>query len=263
MSGINQYIDHLNQNSRKALSVFLTAGYPQKNDFADLAVEVLDAGADMLEIGIPFSDPVADGPVIQHSSQLALANGVTLVDTLRWAEAIKNRTQKPVILMGYANSLLSHGLPNFIKAANDAGVDGLIIPDVPLDEYESFWTSNLKGIEVILLTTPTSPDERIKHIDQCSEGFVYCVSVTGTTGIQGNFDDRIMENIQRTYRLITKNKMLIGFGISRPDDVKKFAPHCDGVIVGSAVIRQLGEGEPADRKKTVQLVNDLSLACDF
>jgi len=262
MSVLHKYIDDLNRNSRKALSVFLTAGYPQKKDFIDLAIDILDDGADLLEVGIPFSDPVADGPVIQHSSQVALNNGVTLSDVLHWAAKIKNRTQKPVVLMGYANSLMAYGMQNFIDDAGQAGVDGLIIPDVPLDEYDTFWTADLKGLDVILLTTPTSPDQRIREIDQRSSGFVYCVSVTGTTGVRENFDTQILANIKHSYELIRNNKMMIGFGISGPEDVHRFGPSCDGVIVGSAVIRQLEDGNAAARKQTSQLIASLSEACN-
>lgn len=263
MSALQKYIDDLNRRSRKALSVFLTAGYPQKKNFADLAADILNAGADLIEIGIPFSDPVADGPVIQHSSQVALNNGVTLSDVLHWASEIKKRSQKPVVLMGYANSLLAYGLKLFIDDAASAGVDGLIIPDVPLDEYDAFWAVDRKGLDVILLTTPTSPDQRIMEIDRRSSGFVYCVSVTGTTGVRGSFDEQILTNVKRTYELIDNNKMLIGFGISAPEDVRRFAPYCDGVIVGSAVIRQLGDGDAVSRKNTIQLIKSLGDACNI
>ena len=143
MSHIKFYINKLNTNNRKALSVFLTAGYPQKNNFLPLAIDILEAGADMLELGIPFSDPIADGPVIQASSQIALENGITIDDTLNYARAIKSKTDKPVILMGYANPLLAYGLTEFITDAKNSGVDGFIIPDVPLEEYHTFWNFDL------------------------------------------------------------------------------------------------------------------------
>jgi len=261
MSRIQNYIEQLNNNYRKALSVFLTAGYPKKENFVSIALEILDAGADVLELGIPFSDPIADGPIIQHSSQVALENGVTLRDTLDFAGKIKAKSDKPAILMGYSNPLLAYGLEQFLNDAKNSGVDGLIIPDIPLEEYDQFWNCDLKEIEIILLTTPTSPDDRVKKIDKKSSGFVYCVSVTGTTGISGVFNDQVTENISRTYQIMKKNKMLIGFGISGPEDIKRFSPHCDGVIVGSAVVKSL----MADKglSNTISLIRNLNMACDF
>jgi tryptophan synthase alpha chain len=263
MSHINSYLQDINDHKRKALSVFITAGFPDKKNFVQLALDILESGADMLELGIPFSDPIADGPVIQHSSQFALKNGITLHDTLNFSEKIKSKTDKPIILMGYSNPLLSYGLEKFIRDARNAGVDGLIIPDVPLEEHDQFWNCDLKTLDVILLTTPTSTEERIRAIDSRSNGFVYCVSVTGTTGVRRSFDKAVMEKIAQTYATINKNKMLIGFGISTPQNITEFAPYCDGVIVGSAVVKSL----MADREKgenyqgTMRFIRGLSEAC--
>ena len=264
MSHIKSYINKLNTNNRKALSVFLTAGYPQKNNFLPLAIDILEAGADMLELGIPFSDPIADGPVIQASSQIALENGITIDDTLNYARAIKSKTDKPVILMGYANPLLAYGLSDFITDAKNSGVDGFIVPDVPLEEYHTFWNFDLKALDVILLTTPTSDTSRIHEIDILSSGFVYCVSVIGTTGIRNTFNESNMDNIKRTYQQIENNKMLIGFGISSAQNILDFSPYCDGVIVGSAVVKNImaDQEQGADYKNTLCLIEELSKACN-
>lgn len=258
MSFIADTIQSINSKNRKALSVFLTAGFPRKENFVELARSVYDRGADLLEIGIPFSDPLADGPVIQHSSQVALANGINLRTVLQMAEAIKMLAAKPLILMGYSNPIIHYGFERFAADAANAGVDGLIIPDVPLEEYDDFFGQAGNGIDRILLTTPTSPKERIVEIDRRSSGFVYCVSVTGTTGERNNFDERTLTNLQRTYHTLQKNKMLIGFGISSPQDVKRFAPFCDGMIVGSAVIKRLMNS----REDALQLIGALRKACD-
>jgi len=257
MTKISSHIEKVNQANRKALSIFLTAGFPAKENFIELALSVLENGADMLEIGIPFSDPLADGPTIQQSSQTALENGVNMKDVFSFCEKIKSKTDKPLILMGYANPIIKYGTENFCGDAMNSGAAGLIVPDVPIDEYESFYTNNFKDFEKILLTTPASSDERIKEIDKKSEGFVYCVSVTGTTGARTNFDEHILKNLERTYSLVTKNKMLIGFGISSPEDIKTFSPFCDGVIVGSAVIKKINE----DYKALPEFVRSLSDAC--
>lgn len=259
MSYIKDYIENLNGKNRKALSIFLTSGFPTKNSFVDLAKQVLDSGADMLELGIPFSDPLADGPIIQASSKIALDNGIKLKDIFNFSESITSGTDKPVILMGYANPIRKYGVENFLRDAKNSGVKGLIVPDVPLEEYIFFFESGMNNIDVILLTTPTSSKERINAIDEKSSGFVYCVSITGTTGVKENFSDEVINNISRTRSLIKKNKMMIGFGVSKPEDVKTFSPFCDGVIVGSAVIKSLLNNENFD--STLKLISQLSDAC--
>ena len=260
MSYISHYIQNVNDNNRKVLSIFLTAGFPSKDKFVDMAKNILDAGADMFEIGIPFSDPLADGPVIQASSKIALDNGVTLKDVLNYSGSVCSSTAKPVILMGYANPIRKYGLKNFLNDSSNAGIKGLIIPDVPLEEYDSFFEYGTDNLDVILLTTPTSTEERIKMIDDKSSGFVYCVSITGTTGTTDNFSDEVIQNISRTRTIIKKNKMLIGFGVSKPEDIRTFAPYCDGVIVGSAVIKSLMND---DINSTLKLVSKLGIACNL
>lgn len=260
MSFIKNYIEGINNNARKVLSIFLTAGFPNKNNFVDLAKQVFDSGADMIELGIPFSDPLADGPIIQASSKIALDNGIKLKDVFSFSEEISSGTEKPVILMGYANPIRKYGIENFFRDANSCGVKGLIIPDVPLEEYDFFFESSTHSIDVILLTTPASSKERIKAIDEKSSGFVYCVSITGTTGVKENFSDEVINNISCTRSLIKKNKMLIGFGVSKPEDVKTFSPYCDGVIVGSAVIKSLLNNDNYDT--TLRLISQLSQACE-
>jgi tryptophan synthase alpha chain len=263
MSKISRYLNKVNEQNKKALAVFLTAGFPEKHTFIDLALRTFDSGADLLEIGIPFSDPIADGPIIQKSSQIALENGVTLSSVLTYSEQIKAKTDKPIILMGYANPIMHFGLEEFLNQAINSGVNGLIVPDIPIEEYDDFWSNNNNDIDKILLTTPTSPVERIKSIDQKSNGFVYCVSVTGTTGMNQEFEEDSLNNLKRTYNLIEKNKMLIGFGISGPDVIKKFSPHCDGVIVGSAVIKKLLSENDNNYPETCRFIKSLSLSCQY
>ena len=239
MDKISDYISHKNEKGEKVLSIFLTSGFPDKNSFSDLAVDVLNSGADMLEIGFPFSDPLADGPTIQYSSQKALENGINIKTTFNYVKDIRNLSDKPVILMGYANPILAYGIQRFAEEAKSAGVNGIIIPDIPLDEYDNFFDGAFDGLEKILLTTPTTTEDRIKKIDERSEGFVYYVSMTGTTGKHISNNEEIMNPLKRTYSLMKKNKMLIGFGISSPEDVKNLTAYCEGVIVGSAVIKSL------------------------
>ncbi len=262
MSVIKKYIDNLNSNNRKALSVFLPAGYPLPADFVSLAVDVFDQGADILEIGIPFSDPIADGPIIQQASQKTLEAGIALPQIFRYAEQIRAKTAKPLILMGYANTVYRYGLKAFIADSYNSGINGLIIPDIPLEEYDTFWGRSPNDLDIILLTTPTSNKERIRAIDTRSSGFVYCVSITGTTGLQNQFNSQTLKNIQRTYRLLSQNKMLIGFGIFGAADVRRFAPYCDGVIVGSAVICALADSSTTHNyAQALKLIAELNGAC--
>ncbi|MDO8550544.1 MAG: tryptophan synthase subunit alpha [Ignavibacteria bacterium] len=237
MSIISNYIKKKNDAGEKILSIFLTSGFPDKNNFVKLALDVFDAGADMLEIGFPFSDPLADGPIIQASSQEALKNGINLQITFKYVKEIRKRTDRPIILMGYANPVLSYGIEKFADNIKNSGANGVIIPDVPIDEFDNFFNSSFDGIDKILLVTPTTNEERVKEIDNKSSGFVYCVSVSGTTGLHNK--DKNLEFIKRNQKLVTKNKMLVGFGISNEEDVKRYIPYCDGVIVGSAIIKSL------------------------
>ena len=263
MAGIKEAIEKANNENRLALSIYLTSGYPEKEKFVNLVLGVFNAGADLIEIGVPFSDPLADGPVIQKSSYEAIQNGITPELTLNYVKKIREKTDKPLILMGYLNPIINYGVEKFVADSIEAGVNGLIIPDLPLEEHKKMIDERFKGLDVSLLTTPTSTESRIKDIDEYSEGFVYCVSVMGTTGVRNKFDESVLNNIDRTYKTVTRNKMMIGFGISKGDDVKRFAPYCDGVIVGSAVIKSLeNEHENNDEYQvTFELVRELAKAC--
>ncbi len=256
MSLISNYISEKNNAKEKILSVFLTAGFPDKNNFVELALDILDAGADMLEIGFPFSDPLADGPIIQHSSQSAIENGMNLHKVLLILKEIRQNTKKPLILMGYANPILRYGKSKFAIDAIASGANGIIIPDIPIEEYDGFFDSSFNPIDKILLITPTTTKDRIKKIDSVSNGFVYCVSVSGTTGSLNNKVDETINFLTNAYSLVTNNKMLIGFGISNRDDIKIFSPYCDGVIVGSAVIKSLME-DTSGFRKTLTFISDL------
>jgi tryptophan synthase alpha chain len=258
MSRIRKKIEEVNNKNEKVLSVFLTAGYPERENFVDLALGVLDAGANMLEIGIPFSDPLADGRVIQQSSNVAIANGVNLDIVLKFTRQIRAGSDKPLILMGYANPVFRYGVKRFLDQAVESGVDGLIIPDVPLDEYDSFYPSDRLSPEKILLTTPQSGEERIKLIDSKSSGFVYCVSVSGTTGVRSSFTNEQIKSLGNTRNLFKNNKMFIGFGISTVESIKQVSPFCDGVIVGSAVIKKIDESGVSG---AIELVKTLKEGC--
>ena len=257
MSVISDYIKKKNETREKVLTIFLTAGFPDKNNFVKLALDVFDAGADILEIGFPFSDPLADGPIIQASSQEALKSGINLQITFKYVKEIRKRTDRPIILMGYANPVLSYGIERFADDIKNSGANGVIIPDVPIDEFDNFFNRSYDGIDKILLVTPTTNEERVKEIDNKSSGFVYCVSVSGTTGLHNK--DKNLEFIKRNQKLVTKNKMLVGFGISNEEDVKRYIPYCNGVIVGSAVIKFL-MNDDKNYNQTLNLIRALKRA---
>jgi len=258
MSIIEKKINSLNRIGEKALTVFLTAGYPNIKNFSELALKIIDAGADILEIGLPFADSLADGPIIQSSYIEALKQNVNLESTFDLIAEIRAKTDIPLILMSSSNPILNYGKSNFTEDAKQAGVNGVIIPDVPLEEYDDFFEDGFCGLDKIMLTTPTSSEERIKKIDEKSSGFLYCVSVVGTTGVRQKFDSYVLENLERTYKL-ANSKMQIGFGISSAVDVKRFSPYSDGVIVGSAIVKSL-KYNSSDYLRTIELVRELKEA---
>lgn len=254
MSRIELTIQNEISNGRKVLSVFLTAGFPSVESFSDLVLNVYEAGADMIELGIPFSDPIADGPVIQHSSQRAIENGVNLEKVFLILNEIRKNSDKPIILMGYANPILNYGLNSFFSACNELKVDGLIIPDIPLEEFDSFFDSSVKNIDTIMLVSPTSDDNRIKMIGEKSKGFVYCVSVKGITGERNSVSEESLNYIGKVKSLLPDKSILVGFGISNPQSAKSFSSVSDGVIVGSAVIKLLSEKK---YKETFELISSI------
>ncbi len=260
MSIINEKIESVNKRNEKSLTVFITSGFPNPKNFIDLVLSVEKAGADIIEIGLPFGDSLADGPVVQASYIEALKHNININKTLNFISEIKSKTNVPIILMSSSNPILNYGKKKFCDGATKAKIDGLIIPDVPLEEYNDFFDDEFISFDKILLTTPNSSKQRIIEIDNLSEGFVYCVSVVGTTGMRNKFDNYVFENLERTYKTIKKNKMQIGFGISSEENIKQFSSYCDGVIVGSAIIKSLSNDD-SNFSKTLKLVKELKDAC--
>jgi tryptophan synthase alpha chain len=258
-SKIENYIKSINDNESKVLSVFLTCGFPIKDGFEELALSVLDSGADMLELGVPFSDPIADGSVIQYSSQVALQNGMNLETCLSITKKIKSKTTKPIILMGYANPFLSYGIDRLAASIKENGVDGIIVPDVPIEEYDSFFGDSFIETDTILLVSPTSTRERIVEIGKKSSGFVYCVSVKGITGKKNNFEQSSIDYIKSTKSILENKKVLVGFGISDDHSAVNFSNVSDGVIIGSAVINLL-KNSNGNFKETLDFVGRIKNA---
>jgi tryptophan synthase alpha chain len=229
---------------------FITAGYPTATATVPIVTALAAAGADMIEIGMPFSDPLADGPTIQHSSEIALRNGMTVRKTLESVRQIRaSGTDAPLILMGYCNPLYAYVVDAFLEAAAQAGVDGLIIADMPPDEADEFLAGCKDvGVSLTFLVAPNAPDDRVRKVDAASTHFSYCVTVTGVTGARSDVEGRTVDFLQRMRRLATK-PFVVGFGIKKPEHVAALGPHADGVVVGSAIIdaiEAVGGADAAD-----------------
>ncbi len=223
------------------LSVYFTAGYPILEATMPIAQALEAAGADFLEVGFPYSDPLADGPVIQKSSEEAIANGMTLNVLFEQLKSLRQSVNIPVLLMGYANPMLQYGVENFCKKAAEVGVDGVIVPDLPLHEYEEFYKSYFidNGLSNIFLITPQTSEARIRKIDELSNGFIYMLSSSATTGKSLNVSDDISAYYQRVKDMNLKNKLIIGFGISDNASFVRANQYAAGAIVGSAFVKTL------------------------
>lgn len=239
-------IDALFANKKNdILSVYFTAGFPQLDDTSLILNELQRSGADMVEIGIPFSDPLADGPVIQESSSKAIENGMTIPVLFSQLKGIRERINIPLVLMGYLNPVMQFGIEKFCAAAMEVGIDGLILPDLPPEIYEQQYKElfHQYGLKNILLVTPSTSDDRIKQLDKLSEGFLYAVSSSATTG-GGQVDaNKQQVYFQRLKNLGLKNPVMIGFGISNATQFRNACSHASGAIVGSAFIRKIAESK--------------------
>ncbi|MGM0546621.1 MAG: tryptophan synthase subunit alpha [Bacteroidota bacterium] len=225
--------------SEKIMSLFLTAGYPDPEATVDLILGFEENGVDMVELGMPFSDPLADGPTIQYSSNVAIEQGITMEKILQMVKQIREKSEIPIILMGYINPVIRYGVQAFCEEAAKAGVDGLIIPDIPIEESGILKQEAAEnGLPIIYLVAPNTSDERMQNIDEQSEGFVYCVSVTGVTGAREG--DEVAKSVQRfidrVQKNVTRNPKMVGFGIKSHEDAQRIAADMDGFIVGSALI---------------------------
>ena len=237
MNRINQT---LNQD-KKLLSIYFTAGFPQLEDTVPILEQLQEADVDMIELGLPFSDPLADGPTIQESSTQALRNGMTTDKLFTQLEGIRDRIHVPMIVMGYFNPMMQYGVERFCKRCQEVGIDGLIIPDLPADVYHEQYQSLFQqyGLLNMFLITPQTPEERIRYIDQVSEGFIYMVSSAATTGAQGSFGDTQQHYFQRIADMKLQSKLLVGFGISNSETYQAAVAHSQGAIIGSAFIKHL------------------------
>ncbi len=233
------------EKKNSILNVFYTAGFPTLENTKDIARCLQEAGADIIEIGIPFSDPIADGPVIQESNKVALDNGMTLKMLLQQVKELRETVSLPIILMGYINPIMQYGMEKFCRDAAAAGVDGMILPDMPMDEYLTEYKSIFEahGLSNTFLISPTTSEKRIHQIDEATEGFIYAVSASSTTGVKKGFDPDQEIYFERLKSLNLRNPFLIGFGISDEQTFHKASEYGAGAIVGSAFITMLKESK--------------------
>jgi tryptophan synthase alpha chain len=240
MSRLSDTLATLRSRGEKAAGLFLTNGFPHPSDTLDVLHAVDRGGADFIELGMPFSDPLAEGLPIQRSSARALSHGVKMADAFETAEQFRAESDTPVVLMGYINPLLRYGVEAFCRDAAQSGVDGLILPDVPPEESGLIQEAAAgAGLDLIFLIAPNSSDERIQRIDELATGFVYAVSVTGLTGSTIDGRPGVQDYLQRARALVQQNPLLVGFGIKSHDDAMRMSQHTDGFIVGSALIEHV------------------------
>jgi tryptophan synthase alpha chain len=246
MSRIGARFEGLRREGRKAFIAFLTAGDPSPERTVSAALELDRAGVDVLELGVPFSDPLADGPVIQRSSERALRRGVSLAVVLDVVRRIREKSAIPLLLFSYLNPLLRPGLAPLARGAREAGVDGFLVTDLPPEEAGD-WIAAARdeGLDTVFLAAPTSPDERLRLVADASRGFIYAISRTGVTGERDALSSDAAPLVGRL-RAMTREPVVLGFGISTPEQVAAAAAAADGVVVGSALVRALEERPERD-----------------
>lgn len=229
------------QEDKKLLSIYFTAGYPALNDTVKIIEDLEKNGVDMIEIGLPFSDPLADGPTIQESSTAALKNGMTTEVLFNQLKDIRKTVSIPLIIMGYFNPMLQYGVEAFCKKCQEIGIDGLILPDLPLDVYQEDYEETFKkyGLLNVFLITPQTSKERIDQIDKASDGFIYMVSSASVTGSKSGFGQEQESYFQRIANMNLKNPQIVGFGIKDEETFKQATKTAKGAIIGSAFIKHL------------------------
>ncbi len=233
---------------RAALMPYFTLGYPQPMLSLDILTAIAQAGADLLEVGVPFSDPLADGPTIQHSTQVALEQGMSVARCLEMTAALRRRgVRQPLLLMGYLNPVLAFGSERFVREASRVGADGLILPDLPLEEAEHIETlCRQYEMALVFLASPNTPQERLVALSKRTSGFLYLTSLTGVTGARQVLPPALSAFVQRA-RAVTTGPLAVGFGISTPEQARQVAAVADGVIVGSALIEAVRQSSaPVD-----------------
>lgn len=252
---MNRIKNKLSEN-KKLLSIYFTAGYAQLEDTVEILQQLEQNNVDMVEIGLPFSDPLADGPTIQASSQVALKNGMNTERLFEQLKDIRKTVSIPLIIMGYFNPILQFGVEKFCSKCAEIDIDGLIIPDLPLAEYQEHYAEIFKkhGLINIFLITPQTSEKRIHQIDAASEGFIYMVSSASVTGSAKGFGEEQENYFQRISSMKLKNPLIVGFGIKDSRTFKQATSHTNGAIIGSAFIKMLSEKGLGGISKFIELI---------
>lgn len=254
---ITRTFDGLREKGEKALITFITAGDPDLQTTKELIFTLERAGADIIELGIPFSDPMADGPTIQASSERAIKAGTHLSDVLALVKEVREKSEVPIVLFGYYNPVFKFGLKRFARDVHAAGADGVLIVDLPAEEAGELKDElDREGVDLIFLLTPTSTEERIRLISGRASGFLYYISVTGVTGARKGLSGKVHSYVKRVKRF-TNLPVGVGFGISSPEQAKEACRHADGVIVGSAIVNLIAKGGPDILKEVGAFVSGL------
>ncbi|GJM32906.1 MAG: tryptophan synthase alpha chain [Saprospiraceae bacterium] len=242
---MNRLTHLFSKKQEDLLNIYFTAGYPNLEDTGTLVLALEKAGVDLIEVGIPYSDPLADGPTIQESGQIALKNGMNLALLLKQISIVRQNTEIPLILMGYFNQVMQYGVERFVQDSVKAGVDGVILPDLPLYEYEQFYRSIFEeaGLQISFLMTPQTSPERIRKIDQLTSGFIYMVSSSAITGGKKDISEQQLAYFDRISNMQLSHPRLIGFGISNHETFATACKYANGAIIGSAFIRALAGSE--------------------
>ncbi|MEM1137241.1 MAG: tryptophan synthase subunit alpha [Bacteroidota bacterium] len=242
-------IDQLFQQKRDILNIYFTAGFPKLNDTVKILEALEKAGADLIEIGMPYSDPVADGPTIQVSNQQALENGMTIHELFQQLQDIRQTVSVPIVLMGYLNPVLQYGAEKFIKKCAEIGIDGTILPDLPAPEYEEELKEIYEANKIrnVFLITPQTSEARIRQIDSLSKGFIYVVSSNSITGAKSNLAEKQVAYFEKINHMELTNPRLIGFGISNHETFKKACKYAHGAIIGSAFIKLLAKSNDLEK----------------
>ena len=262
MSRIEDKFKELKEKNQPGLVLYLTAGDPNLETTEKLIFCLEQAGADIIELGVPFSDPMADGPTIQLASQRALKNYFTLEDVFALVERVRQRSQIPILLFSYYNPIFKFGEERAVSLAQETGVDGMLVVDLPPEESGSLRElCKSYGLNLVHLIAPTTPPERIKLISELSSGFIYYVSVTGVTGARSELPKDIIEHLAMVKRY-THLPVAVGFGISRPEQAKKLAEVADAIVIGSALVKIIEEFSGSDElfKRTSEFVQSIKLA---
>lgn len=253
----NKLTQLFQEKNNNLLNVYCTAGYPTLESTAEVIIALQNSGVDMIEIGMPYSDPIADGPVIQQSNMVAIENGMTITLLFEQLDAIKDKINVPIILMGYLNPVMQFGLEKFCAAAAAAGVSGIILPDLPMYEFETLYASvfRMHQLSFIFLITPQTSTERIKIADKLSSGFLYAVSSSSTTGTTVAEEDKQLY-FERISKMKLANPVMIGFGINNKTTFNNACKYASGAIIGSAYIKALQKSDNI-QKTTIEFVNSL------